>query len=64
MLTIYTLAFYVIFYHLFKYIFLQRLPPSLTIEKIRAYQVPNETQFYEYLGLVLYPDRSMFNCIE
>jgi hypothetical protein len=44
--------------------FLMKAPPPLMIGKIRVYQVPNEAQFYEYLGPILYPDRSMFNCIQ
>ena len=33
-------------------------------KETRVYQAPNETQFYEYLGFILYPDRSMFNCTQ
>jgi len=40
---------------------LQKYLRFFKLGKIKAYPVPNKTQFYDHLGSILYPGRNVFN---
>ena len=56
-----TFAFYKLFYLHFDILLCKSTSFFFKLGEIEAYPVPNETQFYDYLGSILYPGRNVSN---